>query len=44
MEEQGVLDRMHQRQIKEYSPELQILARLQMEIAETLGRDDLSDN
>ena len=39
--EQGELDRMHQRQIKEYSPELHALARLHTQIAETLDRKDL---
>ena len=40
--EQAELDRMQQRQLKEYSPELQSLARLQTHMAETLARNDWS--
>ena len=36
--EQAELDRMQQRQLKEYSLELHFLARLQTHIAETLAR------
>ena len=40
--EQAELDRIQQRQLKEYSPELHSLARLQTHMAETLARKDLS--
>ena len=40
--EQAELDRMQQRQLKEYSPELHSLARLQTYMAKTLGRNDLT--
>ena len=40
--EQAELKRMQQRQLKEYSPELHSLARLQTYMAETLARNDLS--
>ena len=40
--EQAELDRMQQRQLKEYSPELHSLAWLQTHMAETLARKDLS--
>ena len=40
--EQAELDRMQQRQLKEYSPELHSLARLQTYMAETIARKDLS--
>ena len=39
---QAELDRMQQRQLKEYSSELHFLARLQTHMAETLARKDLS--
>ena len=41
--DQAELDRMQQRQIKDYSPELHSLARLQTLIAETLARKDIPD-
>ena len=41
--EQTELGRMLQRQLKEYSPELHSLARLQTHMAETLARKDLSN-
>ena len=41
--EQGELDRMQQRQLKDYSPELSALARLRTQMAETFSRKDLSD-
>ena len=43
--EQRELDRMQQRQLKDYSPELSALARLRTtQMAETLSRKDLSDD
>ena len=40
--EQAELDRMQQRQLKEYSPDLHTLAQLQNYMAETLARNDLT--
>ena len=40
--EQAELDRMQQRQIKEYSQELYSLARLQTYMAEIIARKDLN--
>ena len=36
------LDRLQQRQLRDYSPELQSMARLQTQMAEVLSRKDLS--
>lgn len=41
--DKGELDRLHQRQLKEYSPELHSMAQLQTNMAETLARNDLSN-
>ena len=40
--DQAELDSMQQRQLKEYSPALHFLARLQTHMAKTLVRKDLS--
>ena len=40
--DEGELDRLQQRQLRDYSPELQSMARLQTQMAEVLGRKDLS--
>ena len=40
--DEGELDRLQQRQLRDYSPELQSMARLQTQMAEVLARKDLS--
>jgi len=40
--EEGELDRLQQRQLRDYSPELQSMANLQTRMAEILARSDLS--
>ena len=40
--DEGELDRLQQRQLRDYSPELQSMARLQTQMAEVLSRKDLS--
>ena len=40
--EQGELDRLQQRQIRDYSPELQSMARLQNHIRDIMSRENLS--
>ena len=40
--DQAELDRMRARQVREYSPEIQTMARLQDKIINILGREDLT--
>ena len=40
--EQGELDRLHQRQLRDYSPELQSMARLQNHIRVIMSHNNLS--
>lgn len=40
--EQAEVDRLRQRQLNDYSPELHTLVRLQDQIINILGREDLS--
>ena len=40
--DEGELDRLQQRQLRDYSPELQSLANLQTQMAKVLARKDLS--
>ena len=40
--EQGELDRLQQRQLRDYSPELQLMARLQNHIRDIMSRKNLS--
>ena len=40
--EQGELDRLQERQLRDYSPELQSMARLQNHIRDIMGRKNLT--